>query len=144
MNKETEKTLRRELMQFNAKKQIGVDLLNQHRKRYGNDLLTLVCNQPEVRRRPWYAVWIHPSTREPGKVEMSTFDEWGFSGHELFKTPEEAAADAYLRGFRYPAPRLLDRMVHTPKFVAGTRWAMLPEDKKWNTSMDELLAQVQP
>lgn len=125
-----------------AKKQAGIDLLNHHRAQFGNDCLTLVKDQPKIERRSWCAVILHPSTTQPDKVQRTYFDANGFSGHELFASYEEAAADSFVAGYRRADPYLLDIVSDTVQFEVGNRWSMLPDKLKWSANLEEIEAQV--
>ena len=124
-----------------ARRWIGENLLKAHRAKYGTSTgLVLVHDQPEVERRPWYAVVLLP---HPEGCRRAWFDEWGFSGHDIYKSFEEAAADSYVEGFRRTDPGLLDRVGLTPRFQAGVTWSLLPESERWTTSPSAILEKMQ-
>jgi hypothetical protein len=123
--------IRRQIEERDAQRQAGIDLLNQHREQFGNDSLVL-AHESDNR-----GIVLHPNTRGEG-VQATAFDENGFSGHSIYKTYEEAAAQAYLDHYTQARPDFLDEISETDRFDAGTRWTMLPLEERVRTSIGEI------
>ncbi|MHC4707000.1 MAG: Rossmann-fold NAD(P)-binding domain-containing protein, partial [Planctomycetota bacterium] len=67
----------------------------------------------------WQGVVIAESTKEPGRWQMTTFDERGFIGDSSYKTEIEAVGEALFDGFINPMPGLLDDAAADPQFLEG-------------------------
>lgn len=73
----------------------------------------------ETEARPWEGVVIHPSTKQLGKYQITTFDKDGFIGDTTANSIEEAVAEAIRDGFNKARPGLLDEIAKSSPFIEG-------------------------
>jgi hypothetical protein len=73
-----------------------------------------------------------------GEWQVTYFDKQGFSGHHNEKTKAEAYWDTYNQGMTRPDPDLFESMSATDLFNAGVVWSQMPDDKRFQTSIEQV------
>ena len=66
-------------------------------------------------------VMITPSSKRPGKWQVTSFDERGFIGDTLADTEEAAIGEAYIEGNRIPDPKRAEKQFASKGFREGLK-----------------------
>lgn len=93
--------------------------------------------------RPWSGAVIHPSTRNPGRWQVTIFDADGFAYDYSEPTQSDAIFEAMRSGHDTIDMGLLDRVGETPRFMAGVLWSQLPDSVKWRSSPREIQRELE-
>jgi len=98
-------------------KTIVPEIKEQYQKEHG-DKPVVLTNKKET-----LGVMITPSSKEPGRFQMTYWDDRGFAGDRTFDTEEDAILDAYGERYRKPNPALLEKLSTTERFIEGNKFA---------------------
>lgn len=129
--------------QIRMQKADSARLMNDYQDQNPGMPLVLRKDQPEIDKRPWVGAVIAPSTKTPGRWQVTFFDSAGFSS-DFSETSQTAAVwEVYRDGFRAPDPTLLDEVASTPQFQAGNEWTMLPDEKRMTTRIVDIQAKIE-
>ncbi|HDO36184.1 MAG TPA: hypothetical protein ENH07_07825 [Nitrospirae bacterium] len=66
-------------------------------------------------------VMITPSSKRPGKWQITSFNERGFIGDTLANTEKDAIGEAYIEGNRIPDPKRAERQFASAQFREGLK-----------------------
>lgn len=95
--------------------EIGKDVVGEYKKRMGDSKIIVLSDKPGEK-----GVIIHPSTKKPGRFQLTRWDKRGFAGDSTFDTLEAAAKEAYQDDTaRVPNPELFKRITQSDEFLEG-------------------------
>jgi len=100
---------------YEAGKTQPEEVTQEYEKRYGKKAPPVLVRRDDDKR----GVLIHPSTKRPGRWQVTYWDEDGFSGDTNYATKQEAIGEAYKEGFQVPAPKQFGEISATDRFMEG-------------------------
>jgi hypothetical protein len=122
-------------------KTIVSEIKEQYKKDHGDKPIVLTNDKETL------GVMITQSSKEPGKVQLTRWDNRGFSGDTTFDTEEQAILDAYKDRYRNPNPGLLEKLTTTKDFIEGNKFADRVEkenQKSWEKVQERRKEEEEP
>lgn len=104
---------------------VGEEALSAYRKIYPRGPVVLGKPGQNI------GVIIAPSTKEPGKFQVTRWDDRGFSGDTQSKTEIEAVKESYLDGYRAPALQRFETISKTGRFHEGLSQVEQMQREHW-------------